>query len=86
MGVVVADVVDDEAFELSLVPDDGAVEQLSSQGCDPAFSESVRDRGADRALEDLEALGSEDLVEGVKAASSAAAPRPNRSIGVYRSE
>ena len=64
-GLDMVDVVDDEAFELSLVQDDGAVEQLAAQSADPAFSESVRDWGADGCHEDLEALGSEDLVEGV---------------------
>ena len=63
--VVVVDVVGDEAFELSLVPDDGAIEKLAPQGPDPAFGEGVRDRRSDRGLEDLEAFGSKDLVEGV---------------------
>jgi hypothetical protein len=58
VGVVVVDVVDDEAFELTLVPDDGAVEELAAQGSDPAFSECVRHRGPNRCLEDLEAFGS----------------------------
>ena len=65
MGVVVADVVDDEPFELLLVPDDGAVEEFSADGSDPAFGECVSHRRADRCLEDLEAFGSEDLVERV---------------------
>jgi hypothetical protein len=65
VGVVVLDVVDDEALELMLVPDDGAVEKLAAKGSDPAFSECVRHRGPDRCGEDLEAFGSEDLVEGV---------------------
>ena len=65
VGVVVLDVVDDQAFELLLVPDDGAVEELSSDRSDPAFGERVGDWGADGCLEDLEAFGSEDLVEGV---------------------
>ena len=55
VGVVVVDVVVDEAFELALVPDDGAVEQLATDGPDPAFRERVRDRRPDRGLEDLEA-------------------------------
>ena len=63
--VVVVDVVDDEPFELPLVPDDGAVEELASKGADPAFGECVRHGGAHRRLEDLHAFGSEDLVEGV---------------------
>ena len=47
------DVVDDESFELSAVPDDGVVEELSAQGADPAFGECVRDGRADRGLDDL---------------------------------
>jgi hypothetical protein len=65
VDVVVLDVVDDEAFELVPVPDDGAVEKFAAQGIDPAFSEGVRDRGSDRGFEDLEAFGSEDLIERV---------------------
>ena len=62
---VVLDVVGDEMFELPLVPNDGAVEQLAAQGTDPAFGEAVRDWGSDRGLEDLEAFRSEYLIEGV---------------------
>ena len=65
VGVVVLDVVDHETFELMLVPDDGAVEQLATQGADPPFRERVRHRRPYRCLEDLEAFGCEDLVEGV---------------------
>ena len=63
VGVVVVDVVDDESCELVLVSGDGAVEELSSVGSDPAFGERVGDRGSDRGLEDVEAFGAEDLVE-----------------------
>ena len=65
MRVVVIDVVDDKLVELATVPDDGAVEELASQGADPAFGERVRHGSAHRCLEDLHAFGSEDLVEGV---------------------
>ena len=41
MGVVVLDVVGGQAFELLLVPDDGAVEEFSADGADPAFGEGV---------------------------------------------
>ena len=40
--VVMIDVVDDKLVELATVPDDGAVEELASQGADPAFGERVR--------------------------------------------
>lgn len=68
---MVANVVDDESFELVLVPDDGAgqpfglLEEFSAQGSDPVFSEGVGYRCADGGLEDLEAFGSEDFVEAV---------------------
>ncbi len=63
--VVVSDAVDNEAFELSAVPDDGSVEELAAYRSDPAFGVGVSHRRADRTLEDLQALGAEDLVEGV---------------------
>ena len=62
---VVGDVVDDESFELSLVPDDGAVEQLASDRSDLTLSEGVGDRRTDGSAEYLEAFGSKDLVEGI---------------------
>ena len=63
VGVVVIDVVDDELFELVLIPNDGPVEQFAAQGSDPSFGEGVRYWGSDRGLENLEAFGTEDLVE-----------------------
>ena len=41
VGVVVVDVVDDNSFELTLVQDDGPVEELTAQRADPAFRERV---------------------------------------------
>ena len=35
--VVVIGLVDDEPFELLLVPDEGAVEEFASDGSDPSF-------------------------------------------------
>jgi len=61
--VVVVGVVDDQLLQVVLVPDDGSVEELSADGADPAFSEGVGHPCADGGLEDLEAFGSEDLVE-----------------------
>ncbi len=63
--VVVGDVVGDDLFELSAVPDDVAVEDFAAETADPAFSERVRDWGPDWGLEDFEAFGSEDLVKAV---------------------
>ena len=86
VGVVVVDVVGDEAFELSLVPDDGAVEQLAAQGPDPAFGERVRDReGAEKSSGLLSGSlhlgsGEEDLGSAaLKLATSGASTRPNWS-------
>jgi hypothetical protein len=45
VGVVVLDVVDDEALEVVFVPDNGSVEEFASQGSDPSFSEGVGGRG-----------------------------------------
>ena len=38
VGVVMVDEVDDEAYELVSVPDDGAIEQFPAQGADPKRS------------------------------------------------
>ena len=65
VSVVVIDVVGDEALKLALVLDDCAVEELAAEGSYPAFGERVRDWRPDWGLEDLEALGAEDFVEGV---------------------
>ena len=41
VGVVVVDVVNNEPFELLLVPDDGAVEEFSADGSDPSSEEHL---------------------------------------------
>ena len=43
----------------------GAVEEFTADGSDPSFGECVGHRGVNGCLEDLEAFGAEDLVEGV---------------------
>ena len=53
VGVVVIDAVDDEPFELPLVPDDGAVEELASKGAHPALGERVRHGRVHWCVEDL---------------------------------
>jgi hypothetical protein len=63
MGGVVPDVVDDEPFELGLVPGDGAVEEFAAYRSDPLFREGVGNRSTDGCLEDLEAPSAEDLVK-----------------------
>ena len=59
------DVVDNEPFELVLVPDDGAVEEFAADGADPPFGERIRYWCAHRRLEDLDPVAAEDLVEGI---------------------
>ena len=65
VSVVVVEVVGDESLKLVLVPDDGAVKELSALGADPAFGERVGRWDANRGAQDLETFGSEDLVESV---------------------
>ena len=75
--VVVVDVVGEKSFELVLVPDEGAVEQLAAEGPNPPFGERVRDGRPDRGGEDLDAFGAEDLVERVdEVAAAVAQERP----------
>ena len=81
--VVVLDVAGDEAFELALVPDDGAVEQLSTDRSDPALSKRVRYRRADGGTEDLGAFGSEDLVEAVDELAAAIADQSTGAVEVF---
>ena len=63
MLVVVGDVVDDEAFELFLVPDDGPVEEFTADRANPSFSECVGYWRLNGCAEDLDSFGSKDLVE-----------------------
>ena len=63
MLVVVSDVIDDKTFELSLVPDDGAIEEFTADRANPSFSERVGYWRAGRCSEDLDSFGSKDLVE-----------------------
>jgi hypothetical protein len=48
VGVVVLDVVVEELFELSAVPDDGAVTEFAAYGADPTFRVRVHDRRVGR--------------------------------------
>ena len=48
VSVVVGDVISDEAFELTSVPDDRPVQQLTTKRTGPALSERIRDWGLDR--------------------------------------
>ncbi|MCP3937357.1 MAG: hypothetical protein GY708_18545 [Actinomycetia bacterium] len=83
MLVVVSDVVDDEAFGLSTVPDDGAIEQFASDRADPLFGERVRHLSLCRCVEDLEPFGSEDLVERVDGLASAISDQRPSALEVF---
>ena len=63
MLVVVADVVDDDSFELRSVPYEGAVKEFASQGADPPFCEGIRYWGPHRGLQHVDDFGAKDLVE-----------------------
>ena len=77
--VVVLDVLAQEPFELSAVPDEGAVEELAAHGADPPFRVGVRDRRARRGADDRRAVASEDLVErGDELAGAVADQEPDR--------
>jgi len=89
VSVGVVDVVDDEPFELTAVPDDRPVEQFTAQRADPALSERIRDRSPDRRLEDLEALCPEDLVKAVDELATTVAHQRSSSgepVGVAKEQ
>jgi len=62
--VVVLDEFVEEPFELSLVPDEGAVEEFVADGADPALGERIRLGCAGWGLDCVGADGGEHLVEG----------------------
>ena len=71
------DVVDHEPPGVALVPDDGAVKQFASKGADPAFGKGVGYGDMNWSLENLVALGAEDLVEvGNELAGAVSQKRP----------
>jgi hypothetical protein len=61
--VVVLDVLAQQLFEVSLIPDEGPVAELATHGADPAFRERVGDRRIRRGADDRGALAGEDCVE-----------------------
>jgi hypothetical protein len=63
VGVVVLDVLAQEMFQLTAVPDEGAVEELPANGADPSFRVRVGDGRVGRGANDRGAVASEDLVE-----------------------
>ena len=83
MLVVVVDVVDNESFELVLVPDDGSVEKVASDRSDPALSEGVRDWCSNGCFEDGEFFGSEDLIERANELATSIANQGTRSGDLF---
>ena len=82
--VVVVDVNAQDVFELSAACDQKPVEAVAADGADPALGERVRVRRPERCADDLDALASEDVVEG--AAELAVAVVVRNRAGVARSE
>ena len=64
MSVVVVRESAEGAFELAAARDQQPIEALSTDGTDEALGDGVRLRRSERRPDDLESLGSEDLVEG----------------------
>ena len=63
MGVVVVEVLDEYRLEVAAAKDEKPIEALSTYGADEAFLGSVRTRGADRGLDDLDAFRDDDGVQ-----------------------
>ena len=63
IGVVLLDVVVEEVAELSLVPDEGAVEEFVADRPDPPLGERICPRSLSRRQDHLGADGAEDVVE-----------------------
>jgi len=58
------DVDAEDVLELSPADDQDPVEAVAADGSDPTFGERVRLRRPERCADDLDALASEDVVEG----------------------
>ena len=64
MGVVVLDVLGEYGFEVATAEYEHPVEALAPDSADHAFAGGVRPRCLDRGLDNGDALGGEDRVEG----------------------
>jgi hypothetical protein len=64
VSVVVVRESAESTFELAAARDQQPIAALSTDGTDEALGDGVRLRRAERRPDDLESLGSEDLVEG----------------------
>jgi hypothetical protein len=64
VAVVVVDVDAEHLLKLSPADDRDPVEAFAADGADPALGECVRLRRPERRANDLDALASEDVIEG----------------------
>jgi hypothetical protein len=64
--VVVAAVDTENVLEVAASENEDSVEAVGAKRAHPAFGVGVRVRRPDRRADDLDALGAEDLVEGVR--------------------
>ena len=75
------DVLADEVFELSGVPDQCPVQEFAADGADPSFGVGVRDGRVWRSANDRRALSPEDLIErGDELAGAIADQEPDRQV------
>jgi hypothetical protein len=66
-------------LELSPACDQEPVEAVATGGADPALGEGIRVRSPERCADDLDALASEDIVEGAAELTVAVVDQePNR--------
>ena len=85
VGVVVLDVLGEELFELSAVPDEGAVAEFAAYGADPAFRVGVRDRRGGRGANDRRTVTAEDFIECANELAGAVADQePDRAVLAHR--
>ena len=82
VSVVVLDVLVEELFELSVVPDERPVEELAPYCADPSFGVCVCDRRVRRCANDRRAITAEDLIERADELAGAVADQePDRRFG-----
>ena len=84
--VVVLDELLEKPFELSLIPDQGSIEELMSDGPDPPFSERVGLWRTRRGLDWVGADGGEHVVEGAGVLAGAVADDEPDRLVVVRGE
>jgi len=71
----------DHRLQMASAEDEQVVQQLSPSGADEPFGDRVRPRGPIGQLQDLHALGAEDLIE---AGGELAVAIPEQELGLQR--